>query len=239
MPPIPPEPTLHPSASCRSWLRWLPCFVLVCTGGLLGLLWPRLPPRWAIHWGLNGQPDGWTTKTFLGVLFPVGFGMFICSLLEGISLLILACAQRGKDQRLTPEAARTMAALTADCTRMIALGLALVCALLAVVLPLWQPARVGLLVLGVLLIVGGSIVWGVWWMWQGVRALQARDTSAQIEGWNGLFYCNPRDPRVWLPKLAGLGYTLNFAHRQAWWWLAVLLVLPLLGVLLVIVQALR
>ncbi len=239
MPLTPTEPTPHASSLCRPWLRWLPCLVLVCTGGLLGLLWPRLPPRWAIHWGFHGQPDGWTTKTFLGVFFPVGFGMFLCGLLEGLSLLMLAYTSRGQEQRISPEAARTMAALTADCTRMIALGLALVCALLAVVLPLWQPARARLLVLGALLIVCGAILWGLWCMWQGVRALQARDTSAQIEGWNGLFYCNLRDPRVWLPKLAGIGYTLNFAHRQAWLWLAASLVLPLLGVLLVIVPALR
>ncbi len=43
------------------------------------------------------------------------------------------------------------------------------------------------------------------------------------------FYFNPRDPRVWLPKrFPVMGWTLNFAHQQAWWWLIALLSLPLL-----------
>ncbi len=37
-------------------------------------------------------------------------------------------------------------------------------------------------------------------------------------------YVAPRDPRVWVPKRhRGLGWTLNFAHRASWVWLAALL----------------
>lgn len=27
---------------------------------------------------------------------------------------------------------------------------------------------------------------------------------------------NSADPRIWVPKASGLGYTLNFAHPMAW-----------------------
>src|SRR5262249_51987643 len=37
-----------------------------------------------------------------------------------------------------------------------------------------------------------------------------------LEGWNGIIYSNPRDPRLWVPKISGYGTTLNFAHRGAW-----------------------
>ena len=43
----------------------------------------------------------------------------------------------------------------------------------------------------------------------------------------GLFYVNPDDPRIWVPKQLGLGWTLNFAHRSSWLIMGLLL-LPLL-----------
>ena len=32
----------------------------------------------------------------------------------------------------------------------------------------------------------------------------------------GIFYFNPDDPAVWVPKRFGIGYTLNFARPAAW-----------------------
>ena len=43
----------------------------------------------------------------------------------------------------------------------------------------------------------------------------------------GGVYRAPRDPRVWVPKRnPALGWTLNFARRRAWAWLAALLAGP-------------
>lgn len=42
-----------------------------------------------------------------------------------------------------------------------------------------------------------------------------------------VFYVAPDDPRVWVPKrMPGFGWTLNFAHRAAWVWLAALIGIP-------------
>ena len=46
-------------------------------------------------------------------------------------------------------------------------------------------------------------------------------------------YRNPRDSRLWVPKLAGIGWTINFAHRFAWPMMLVLVGLPLAVVVLV------
>ena len=35
-------------------------------------------------------------------------------------------------------------------------------------------------------------------------------------GWNGVFYSNPDDSALFVPKRCGIGYTLNFAHPWAW-----------------------
>jgi uncharacterized membrane protein len=31
----------------------------------------------------------------------------------------------------------------------------------------------------------------------------------------GLFYCNPKDPALMVPKRSGLGWTFNFGHKAA------------------------
>jgi uncharacterized membrane protein len=40
----------------------------------------------------------------------------------------------------------------------------------------------------------------------------------------GVFYVNPDDPKVWVPKRYGVGYTLNFGNPWSWMALALILV---------------
>ena len=45
-------------------------------------------------------------------------------------------------------------------------------------------------------------------------------------GWLGVYYA-PRDPRVWVAKRPPrIGWTVNFARRSSWVWLAVILASP-------------
>jgi uncharacterized membrane protein len=69
---------------------------------------------------------------------------------------------------------------------------------------------------------------------RGVRELkQAGHTG--LEGYNGIIYKNPDDPRLWVPKISGLGYTLNFAHRWAWPIMIAFLAIPLAVVVVVFI----
>jgi hypothetical protein len=43
----------------------------------------------------------------------------------------------------------------------------------------------------------------------------------------GIFYVNPEDNSLFVPKRSGLGYTLNFAHPRSWWVLAGIIVVTL------------
>jgi uncharacterized membrane protein len=117
----------------------------------------------------------------------------------------------------------------------ISLALAIVFAGLALVLPFWRPVRSGLLVLSVLIILGSTITFGMWRMWQGARTLQARGLFVGLEGWNGIIYRKPRDPRLWVPKIIGPGYTLSFAHCGAWLWMLAVLAVPMFVVFMVLV----
>src|SRR5438067_2442151 len=66
----------------NSRLRWLPFVILLTTAVVLWLMWDRVPERWPIHYGLNGQPNGWAAKTPFGVFLPVGFGLLMCGFFE-------------------------------------------------------------------------------------------------------------------------------------------------------------
>ncbi len=218
----------------NTWLRWLPFLVLLLAAVIVLLVRNHFPDHWPVHWGRHGKPDRWARKASLDVFFPIGFGIFLCGIIEGIATLLLAYPRAGKNQRVAPEAARTIAILTAEFTRVVSLALAVVFAGLALVLPLSLPVRSGRLVLSVLLILGMAIAFGMWRMRQGARALQARGLFAGLEGWNGIIYCNPQDPRVWVPKITGFGYTLNFAHRRSWLLLLAILAVPMCVVLMVL-----
>jgi uncharacterized membrane protein len=45
------------------------------------------------------------------------------------------------------------------------------------------------------------------------------------------FYYNREDPRIWIPKLYGLGWTLNFAKRGAYVFAAALVALIVLAII--------
>ena len=52
------------------------------------------------------------------------------------------------------------------------------------------------------------------------------------EGWNGIFYFNPDDPALFVPKRYGIGYTLNFGNR--WSWILLALILAMLAAPLIL-----
>jgi uncharacterized membrane protein len=58
------------------------------------------------------------------------------------------------------------------------------------------------------------------------KELLADQPDAEDYRW-GIFYVNPDDPRLWVEKRLGVGWTLNYAHPSAWW-MTLLLLLPVL-----------
>jgi len=76
-------------------------------------------------------------------------------------------------------------------------------------------------------IILGAIVWAVWSLKSVHGGLERSGQLGGLEGWNGIIYDNPKDPRLWVPKISGYGTTLNFAHRRAWIMLGSILVLSL------------
>lgn len=186
-------------------MRWFSLGALAASGVLLAVFWGDVPDRWITHWGVHG-PDGWATKSALNAALPIGLGLLLWILFDVIARAI-ARGDRGLPREMT--------AMIATVMRAVGLALALVCAALALALPLVQPRSSLPIAVGVpvtiAVVVGAAMLWAS----RQTRRLRAAGVALP-EGYTGVFYKNPRDARLWVPKVAGVGWTINFAHRRAW-----------------------
>ena len=189
-----------------------PYLLLVLPAVGLVLFADRFPSPMPVHWDLAGRPNGYFPRTPLAMAFPLLLFGGILLLLDGI----MAAGARSGPPAMTEAMRRTIApvrwmlALTAFPTAFA---------------PLWGPVPV--------LVAAGAMVLVV--LVQIARA--PRMTPLSGEGWHGLLYVNPADPRLVVPKRLGIGWTFNFAKPIAWVLLTVLLLGPLLFVGVVILRA--
>jgi len=212
-------------------LRLLPFVVLVLGGMALILEYDSIPYQWPVHWGIDGRPDRWSTKSPMSIVIPLAAGTLLCGFLEMIVLIMRA--RPGWNRRISNDTAAAIKVLAADLIRTLETGIAMVFVYIGVFFPFSShvsPLWFVVLVLGV---VAGAIVTGMIRFWRGMRKLK-RGGHKGLEGYNGLIYRNADDPRLWVPKLTSVGYTLNFAHRWAW---LILLFFMLIPVCLIVVLA--
>lgn len=181
-------------------MRKLAAAVLLTAALALALLWHRLPEVWAIHWGVHGRPDGWVHKSVLAAYGPLLFGAVLVTLVEALSRL----GTKGP-----------LVEATRDLIGCVDLGVAILSAGLSLWMPLAQPRSGSTIVLFALLSLGATITLGLVRYARAVRHLKAQGVAG-LEGYHGIFYRNAKDTRLWVPKLSGPGWTLNFAHPWAW-----------------------
>jgi len=105
-------------------VRILPFLILLLGVIVLTLKWGDIPDYWPVHWGINGQPDRWSTTTPRGVFLPVGAGFLLCCFLGTVAWLVRMSA--GRRRELWGETATEIAALTTELVRSIEIGLAIV-----------------------------------------------------------------------------------------------------------------
>ncbi|MEW6210527.1 MAG: DUF1648 domain-containing protein [Acidobacteriota bacterium] len=216
-----------------SLLRWLPFLILAAAAVFLIAKWDSIPDRWITHWNARGEPDGWSSKTPFGVFLPLGFGLLLCAFIEAIAFYVSRIRKPGQGHKASPESVAAVAEATAGFVRMVNLTMAIVCAFIAVKLPLFpslSPAPIVAFVFAMVLI---ALVYGFRRMKRAQEEIRRMGGEDEFEGWDGVFYRNPKDSRLWVPKLLGMGYTLNFAHPWAWPLLVLILSIPLVTVLVI------
>ncbi len=207
-------------------MRWISLGVLVAAGVVLALFWGDVPDRWATHWGLHGQPDHWVTKRALVATAPLLIGLLAWVVVE--SFWFAFRRDRGNPHTPVPP---EMEALQTTAVRMVVLGIAVLMAGLALALPFLRPRSP--LPIVVAAVVDLGVFTGIAMVWTARQTRRLRERGVAIpEGYTGVLYNNPRDARVWVPKIGGVGSTLNFAHRRAWLLMFVMACAPLVILML-------
>jgi uncharacterized membrane protein len=212
-----------------------PFAILAATAIYLHMRWNDIPEIFPVHWGISGRPNGWSTRTPMGVYGPLIMG---AAIIAGLSLITYGVLREARVVRVPGAASHGR-----DFPHQVGYFLSGVEYFLAILF-----ARVALLPLfgspNIVLVLLASMVLIIFVFWAAHRLNQVRaheiDPSAvriggEIFGdgtldehWKmGMFYYNPDDPALMVEKRFGIGYTPNFAHAKAWVIMALIICVPL------------
>lgn len=200
-------------------------FVLLAGVALyLGVHWNELPPRFAVHWGPGGMPNGWAARSLGGVFAPLLVAAVCCAFLLLITLAISRARRIHATGALASAEHRfrtTIMGIVVAVEWIIAMTFGFVAALPLRADPTREPP-IAVVVLPVLLVI--TIVVVQLRMGQGGSRLAPTPATEPPVGdrtgdryWKGgLFYVNRDDPAWLVEKRFGFGYTLNFGNPRAW-----------------------
>lgn len=203
------------------------------------VLYPRLPPRIAVHFNGAGLPNGWAEKSPADVLLLPACALTILLLFDLIAWTMLIASRRMRSP-VSAGSPKTMCASVRFLQWMTAaMALTLVGLQQMTLTPQTHGAlpSAKMMLLPVLLIlvtVAAGVVWIGWVQMGEVKvALAAPHGEDSRQYWKaGCLYYNPGNPDLLVERPNGLGWTLNFARPAAWGLLALLLLLPFLALLM-------
>ncbi len=184
-----------------TWLAGGPFAILAIAAVFLRENWERIPSRFPIHWGIDGQPNGWNERTAHGVYGPLLFAAVLCVWLLIMGLATWFDARRSRLRRIVLGA-------MIGAEYMLAILFSALSVQPVLHIPIWIPVLLPLLFIAPTLIV----------MWRNVAGPSSELVEATPnDAWSGgVWYYNPRDPALFVEKRIGLGYTLNFGNRWSW-----------------------
>ena len=190
----------------------LPFLILAGAGMYLSAHWADIPQRFPIHFDLNGNPNGWSTKGVKGVFGILLFG----ALLQCVFLFLIYGIKTGT-RRAVPGSPR-MRFMKANIWMLMIIQwfLGILFGYISL-LPIWGAKPAGWLIGGFTVALVGTVMAFTFYMVK----LQGQPTDSENtpdSSWilGGMFYYNPEDPALLVEKRFGLGYTFNMANRISW-----------------------
>lgn len=213
---------------------WLiaPVLVLVATVVAGIVAYPSMPGRLATHFGADGTPDRFATRSVGSAFGPVAVQAFATLLMCGLAYLVLRLRAR-LDAEDPDASARHRRFVSVTSRALLFLAACVNATFLIAALQTWDLYRphgaaalvaVAPALLGILVVVAATVRTGQ----EGSRLAIAGTRTApaapagvvnrdddRLYRW-GLFYFNPDDPAVFAPKRFGVGWTVNLASRATW-----------------------
>jgi uncharacterized membrane protein len=222
----------EPTSSQRVAPAWLSPLILLAAAAVLARRWDQIPDRWVVHWSARGIPNGWANKSPLGVYAPLLGGGLLWLIMESATAIVRARA--GRDPALA-----ALETATTQLLRLLSVAISLLFGLLAITLPLGPHVAPGAIVVTSLGLVLGAVLIGTRGISRALERARREGHSERLKGYRGIYYSNPEDHRLWVPKLMGLGLTINFANPWAWPMMLLLAGVPIAIVILGLLASAR
>lgn len=207
------ELSQQPPKTFSLWLCVPPFVWLAGVAFYLQAHWYQLPERFPVHWGANGLPNGWATRSFQGVYAPLLLPAFLNVVFVFFAMVLLRASRNTTMRHVTVTILLLLMYPVSFAFGMVGL-------LPLTTLPMWIVPVVTLGMVAVLLV----------WSIVKITAHTAIDAVPEPQNdayWKaGMFYYNPDDPAIFVSKRVGIGYTVNFANKLSW--------LVMLGILLIV-----
>ncbi len=200
----------------------LPPYILLGVTALY--LWMhsnQIPQRFPIHWDEAGQPNGWASRDWVGVYYPLMSAAGLNLFTLGLGWLTVRFSRK-----------TIMQSITVRMVQVLPYPLTFVFLVLSLLPLLHTPPR---LIMPVILAITAPTlltVFGLlYWSYRKVSAVSIEaDVLPEPQSdtyWKaGMFYYNPNDPAVFVSARVGVGHTMNFASKWGWafvvLWVAIL-----------------
>jgi uncharacterized membrane protein len=196
--------------------------------------WDKVPDRFPVHWGIDGLPDRWTTRSFRSAYMPLSVG-FITALLTTVMMFFIRNYTRREAGSV--EEAERQTRLRDGTVRIMLFSNYFIAALFSYfgVRPILEGGSRMNLAIFLPLLLGGNVVLVIASIRLGAVSSSAPSSLQTVFGdhtedacWKwGQIYVNRNDPALLVEKRFGIGYTLNFGHWQAWALMALIAAGPL------------
>ncbi len=189
----------------QPWWAWAaPLASLAIMGTVAAFVsthWSELPERFPVHWGIDGQPNRWNTKSLAGVYGVLGVGLAVQAML---AFFLYALTQMKTSPRLRlNQGILAMTSLAIGTLHSAILLLPLRSTAAALPGPSW-------LWLGLPLVFVAPAVWLAIRL-QGSESGEVEPTRDE-KWWAGMFYADSSDSRMMVPNRMGAGYSPNLGH---------------------------
>jgi uncharacterized membrane protein len=216
--------------STRGWWVGLLSSLLpvAVAAGVLAVRWDAIPPRFAQHWTMAGvHTSDLVANRFVERSVGSVFGLLVMA----VGVVLLMGVMGEMMTRSSPGFAgrETLLRVTRDALLACAWLVSLLFSAVSL-LPLCAQPETVLPVVMALAMVGtlGLVAWLGYRAVSSGALMAAAAESTDARFWKaGVFYVNPNDSALLVPKRYGFGYTLNFGRPVAWVFMAVVLALPL------------
>lgn len=201
--------------------------VIVATLGFIWINWHAVPDPMFTHFDASGTGDGFSAKSFPAAIAHVGLGPAITTAVcAGAGGFLVGIANQTKDGlHDKPERAinrqRLLVQLMQPMLGKFSFALVVVL-LVSITAGLFEFPVVGTGAIAIWLLIGAFLAVGFGIVVRSARIMQELDEHYPPDDPRdklkyGLFYHNPDNPKLWVELESGMNFTLNFAHRAAWW----------------------